>query len=106
MYADSALVLGEEFGVPEIIKDAAEILHQSHSKMNNFNKAYKYHLLYTEMNDSILSDNNTKKVTQLEMQYKHDKEIKEREIKQAKKDFAKGKFYTLKEVEEAASSKA
>ncbi len=29
-----------------------------------------------------------------------------KEIKQAKKDFAKGKFYTLKEVEEAASSKA
>ena len=28
-----------------------------------------------------------------------------KEIKQAKKDFAKGNFYTLKEVEEAASSK-
>jgi len=91
LYADSALVLGEEFGVPEIIKDAANILHQAHANMHNYRLAYKYHLLYTQMNDSILSDNNTKKVTQLQMQYQHDKDLKEREIEQAKKDLVKEK---------------
>jgi serine phosphatase RsbU (regulator of sigma subunit) len=90
-YADSALALGQEIGIPEIIKDAADVLHQSNAQLRGFKKAYEYHLLYTEMNDSILSDNNTKEVTQLVMQYQHDKELKEREIEQAKKDLAKEK---------------
>lgn len=81
-FAQKAFDLARSLGKVETIRDAAEILHQANAHMVRHKLAYEYLTLYNKMNDSLLSADNTKEITQLEMQYKHQKEIQEREAQE------------------------
>jgi len=54
-------------------------LYESYQKLNDYRKAFDYYKLYKELNDSIYNNENTKRITQLEMQREFD--IKETEQK-------------------------
>jgi len=51
-----------------------------------FGKALDYYKIYEQYGDSILNESSIKRITQLEMQFEFDKNIKERELEDARKE--------------------
>jgi two-component sensor histidine kinase len=81
-YLERSLSIGEELGMPEIIRATSEILSNIYQQQNNFRKAYDFHVLYKQMDDSLNDAENVKKITQLEMQYDFDKKQRQAELEQ------------------------
>lgn len=90
-YAQKAFDIAHSLGKVETIRDAADMLHKANAHMIRFKSAYEYLTLFNKMNDSLLNADNTKEITQLEMQYKYQKEIQEREAKEKIKDIERQK---------------
>ncbi|OYT11812.1 MAG: hypothetical protein B6I18_02800, partial [Bacteroidetes bacterium 4572_112] len=65
---------------------SAQILSHIYKKMNNYKKAYDYYVIFKTTKDSILNESNIKEITNLENQYKFDKEKEAIATEQAKKD--------------------
>ncbi len=65
---------------------AAELLSFIYEKTNNYKEAYKYHVVFKTISDSIFNESNIKEITTLENQYKFDKEKEVLEAEQTKKD--------------------
>lgn len=63
-----------------------EMLSGINAELNNFEKAYKYHVLFKEVSDSLMNIKKIRQITQLEMQEKFNKHIQENQIKQDKKE--------------------
>ncbi len=81
--AEVAFQIARHLGKVETIREAAGILHKANAKLVKIQEAYKYLMVYTEMNDSLLNADNTKEITQLEMQYQHEKELQRIEAQEA-----------------------
>lgn len=58
----------------DLLRDATEQLAQIHSKTGNYKDAFNSYVLFKQLSDSLLNEENTKKVTQQAMQYEFDKE--------------------------------
>ena len=82
----SSLPLANEIGALQFQKDVSLILSEIYIRTNNYKEAYENHVLYKEFNDSIFNEENIKKITGLEYQYKHDKEKHAIELEQQKKE--------------------
>jgi serine phosphatase RsbU (regulator of sigma subunit) len=82
-HANIAFNYAQDIGSVETIRDAAEVLHEANARLIKHKDAYKFLKIYTEMNDSLLNQDNTKEITQIEMQYIHDKELQEMEAQEA-----------------------
>ncbi|PLX22528.1 MAG: hypothetical protein C0599_06225, partial [Salinivirgaceae bacterium] len=82
-YAKTGFNYAKEVGSVETIRDAAEVLHKANAKLVKHKDAYQFLKIYTEMNDSLLNQDNTKEITQMEMRYVHDKEMQEMEAQEA-----------------------
>jgi serine phosphatase RsbU (regulator of sigma subunit) len=93
-YARTGFSYAQEVGSVETIRDAAEVLHEANAKLVKHKDAYKFLKIYTEMNDSLLNQDNTKEITQMEMQYVHDKEIQEIEAQEAIRELERQKEIT------------
>ena len=65
-----------------INKQLAEI----YAATNDFSKAYFHYKRFTEINDSVYNAKNTKRIAELEYNYKFEKEKHRIELKQQKKD--------------------
>lgn len=74
---NESLSMATEINFKELIKDNYRHLAKAYSKMNSFNKAYKYHVLYAEMSDSIYNENSSKQFAELNTKYESDKREKE-----------------------------
>lgn len=81
IFAKKALLLGENIGIITVKRQAFELLSLAFENSKNIDSAYKYLKLFNKLNDSIINTGNTKKITQLEMQYEFDKENEINEIK-------------------------
>ncbi len=68
IYIDRAMDTSEKTGVLEGSKESAYGLFNYYERQNDYRFAYKYLLLYKTLNDSLLSEANTAKITSLEMQ--------------------------------------
>ncbi|MCD4793602.1 MAG: tetratricopeptide repeat-containing sensor histidine kinase [Bacteroidales bacterium] len=80
-YASNALSLSENIGTFTIIRQASGLLSEAYEKTEMYDSAFKYLRQFNTMNDSIINSGNTKKITQLEMNYEFEKE---REISKIK----------------------
>jgi tetratricopeptide (TPR) repeat protein len=90
--------IATETGLPEVLADITLNLSELYETINNPKRALSYYKLYKMYSDSISNEQNLKKITQLEMQYKFDKLLKEKEVEQLKyKERQKRKeiFYLL-----------
>ena len=70
---------------PVILKDASEVLAQIYAAKNQYKSAYEYFRVFKDMADTILNQANTKRITQMEMQYEFAREkdsIQEKNLKQ------------------------
>ncbi|MBU0764724.1 MAG: tetratricopeptide repeat protein, partial [Bacteroidetes bacterium] len=87
-YYRKALDISEEIGALEIYKDAAAGLSNTYAAQKQFEKAYNYEIIFKNISDSIFRKEGLKKITQVEMQYKFDKQQKQQEFEQKKREIA------------------
>jgi signal transduction histidine kinase/Flp pilus assembly protein TadD len=64
----------------DVSSKTALSLSNIYLKEKNFEKAFKFLSFHKTLSDSIITEENTAKVTRMEMQHKYDEELKEREI--------------------------
>jgi PAS domain S-box-containing protein len=81
-FAIKSLELAKEIEVLDLQKLSYDVLYSSYDSLGNIGKAYKYHLLYKTINDSIFNLENSNKI--LELQTSYETEQKEKEIQAQK----------------------
>lgn len=65
-------------------KDAYELLAKNYAEINDFQNAYKYHLLYKEISDSIFSSEKHQQFLEIEAKYENEKKENELRIMKQK----------------------
>ncbi len=85
-YLEDAMKISHDLGVLNNIKAIAGDLSIAYSQMKNYKKAFENQVLFKNMSDSLRNEENTKKITELGMQYEFDKQKKLNIIEQQKKD--------------------
>ncbi|MFW5752308.1 MAG: tetratricopeptide repeat protein, partial [bacterium] len=81
-FLEKALDIGKEIRSTVIVRDASKELSNSYARLRDFEKAYKYHIIFKKAEDRISNEDNIKRFTQMEMQYSFDKKQKELEYRQ------------------------
>jgi tetratricopeptide (TPR) repeat protein len=72
-YLNKGLSVAKEIGSKELIKYIYRDLEKLDSTTGDWRGAYENHKLFVLYTDSLINDANTKKITQLQMQYEFDK---------------------------------
>lgn len=85
-YYQLAYDISEKKGVKSSALIALEMISTIYAQLNRFQDAYDYHLLYKNLNDSLLNIEKIRLITQLELQEKFDKRIHENKLMQEKKE--------------------
>jgi hypothetical protein len=73
-YCKRALQLSKELGFPEYISKSGKYLSQIYEAQGKYKDAYEMQILFKQYSDSIYNTSNTKKLTQLQMQFDFDKQ--------------------------------
>ncbi len=85
-YYDSALVITQQLQSADDFIYNYKGLSATYEMMGNDKEALKYYRLYRQWNDSINNNQNSKKITQIELDYKYKAEQKEKDLVQKNKD--------------------
>jgi len=85
-YNQKSLVLANELKLLDNQKDIHKQLSEIYAATNDYKNAYLHHKLFTEANDSVYNEKNLKKIAELELTYKFEKEKQVIELVQQKKD--------------------
>lgn len=80
------LAIAESINAIEVEKENCTCLYETYKKMGDYNLALNYYERKAIINDSLFNKANTKKLTQLEMQYEFDKKEAITLAEQEKKD--------------------
>jgi tetratricopeptide (TPR) repeat protein len=83
-YTERALKLATEIGSKLEMRQSYDNLANAYSKMGDYKQAFYYHTLYSNIKDSLLNEETTKQLT--EMQAKYDNEKQQKEIELLNKD--------------------
>ncbi|MDX9928958.1 MAG: tetratricopeptide repeat protein [Bacteroidales bacterium] len=86
IYGEKGYSSGIAIGSKQTIVDASDLLSQAYAEVGNYQKAYKFHIEYKNYSDSLLNEENTKKLTGLEYTYKYEKEKELAAAEQQNKD--------------------
>lgn len=86
VYYHKALELSIEINAKYLKRDIYFMLADAYHRLKRHETAYGYLASYINLKDSLQNDDNTKKMTQLAMQYDFDKQQKLQEAEQQKKD--------------------
>jgi len=73
-YLSEAVSIAREKRQASVLRDAAQNLSTVEKELNNYKSAYEYYVLFKEMTDSLSNEEQTKKVTRLEAEYKFQQE--------------------------------
>jgi adenylate cyclase len=85
-YCERELALAEDIGALYLQLEACQCLYDIYSKLDKNKEALKYFKQMIEVRDRLYNEENTKKMTRLEMQYEFDKKETETKAEQEKKD--------------------
>lgn len=85
-YSSKAYVLANEIGNAVLIKRSSKMLAKCSEALGRYKDAYKYHVVYKSMYDSLYNEKNVKEITNLENQYQFNKEKEAIASEQDKKD--------------------
>ena len=83
-YFDQTIELGQKIGAKDIVKEAFKNLAGLYELQKDYKSAYSYHKKYSDIKDSILNEESSKQIT--EMQTKYETEKKEQQITLLNKD--------------------
>lgn len=64
-----ALDLAQKLGVKEQIRRSANTLAQAYAKTQDYQRAYQYHVLFKQTNDSIFSEESQKRIRTIEARF-------------------------------------
>ncbi len=81
-----SLIIAKKYSFLYDQKNIYKLLSEIYVSNKNYKSAYENFVLYKELNDSIFNEENIKKVTGLEYQYKYEKEKQAIKLIQQKKD--------------------
>lgn len=84
IYIEQSLKLAEDIEAKELITHSYIAFSDLYSAKNNYKKSLKYYKLYSELKDSIFTEDMSKKIA--EMQTKYETEKKEKEIELLQKN--------------------
>lgn len=79
-YSEKALKMGEEIGSKTEMKQSYDNLADAYSKLGDYKQAYIYHVKYSDIKDSILNEETTKSLSEMQAKYDNEKQQKEIEI--------------------------
>src|SRR3972149_3319628 len=82
--AQKGLFIAKEMDSKQDLKDGYKNLSDGYEGSNDFKNAYEFHKLYADMKDSLLNEESSKQIT--EMQTKYETEKKEQQITLLNKD--------------------
>jgi len=85
-YLEESLLLALQNHYVNWIEFSTYELSVIYENEGEFGKALDYYKIYEQYGDSILNESSIKRITQLEMQFEFDKNIKERELEDARKE--------------------
>lgn len=86
LYYDSALTVTKQIQSADDFIYNYKGLSETYEMMGNYKEAFTYFKLYKQWNDSINNNQNSKKITQLELDYKYRTEQQEKDLLQQNKD--------------------
>ncbi len=76
-YADSAFTIACEIENKLIQREAVKSLSDYYSRLGNFQKAYEYHKLFKDFNDSIVNESKNRQVAEIQTKYETEKKEKQ-----------------------------
>jgi len=82
--SQKGLSIAKEMNSKQDLKDSYKNLADAYGGLNDFKNAYEFHKLFSEMKDSLLNEESSKQIT--EMQTKYETEKKEQQITLLNKD--------------------
>jgi len=85
-YSKKAILIAKETGDLELLKASSQILAKSCKALGLYKEAYENYVVFKTINDSLYNEENVKKLTGLEYQYKYEKEKQTAKLEQQKKD--------------------
>jgi signal transduction histidine kinase/Tfp pilus assembly protein PilF len=74
IYCLKGIGIAEEIGEKTAIREGSLTLSSIYEELGNFQNAYFYHKKFHAIDDSIMQNNNLKKITQLSMEYEFQKQ--------------------------------
>lgn len=81
---EKAKTIAGAAGYKDLLVSAYSSLADMYARQNNYEKAYEFHQLYSQMKDSLLNEESSKQIT--EMQTKYESEKKQNEIELLNKE--------------------
>ena len=96
LYLEKGLKLAKEIKAKTNISNSYFFFYELFSAKEKHKKALEYYILYTNVNDSIFSEESSDKIA--EMQTKYETEQKEKENELLKKDLEIAELYKLRSV--------
>ena len=85
-YYQKALIKAKEMNSMEDLIEIHLGLSRTYEALSDYKSAYKNFMLYKQYNDSVYNADNTKKLTELEMNYRFQAQQKEQELVQKNKE--------------------
>jgi PAS domain S-box-containing protein len=86
IFGTNALAIAKEIGDADLIKENTLILAKTSASIGNFRAAYEYHTIYKSVSDSLLNEENIKKIVGLEFEFNYEKEQELLRIEQDKRE--------------------
>lgn len=85
-FSQKSLALANELQLLNEQRDINELLSDIYSATGNYKNAYMYHKLFKHLNDSLNNRDNIRKIAEIELTYKYEKEKQLIAMEQQKKD--------------------
>ncbi|MCW3105061.1 MAG: nprA [Bacteroidetes bacterium] len=85
-YYSKALAIAEEISSWEDLIEIHLGMSRTYEALNDYKKAYDNFKLYKQFNDSVYNADNTRRLTELELNYRFDVQQKEQELMQKNKE--------------------
>ena len=73
-YLKQGVQVARAFNGLEVLRDGSEILAKSYQALGDYQNAFKHHLIFKQMTDSLFNKDNTAQITRLSTTYRFQKE--------------------------------
>nr|NQU92873.1 tetratricopeptide repeat protein [Bacteroidota bacterium] len=80
MYANEAFSMADQYQFKQFVARAAAILHHSYEKNGNFEDAYKFAIIQSNMKDSLKIEQSIQQIANLDLKYRIEKEEQQRQM--------------------------
>ncbi len=94
-YLNQSLIITKEIGSKDGIKDAYGSLSELYNREADYKQAYTYHKLYSDIKDTLLNEQSSKQIA--EMNTKYDSEKKDKELIKKDAEISKQQAETEKQ---------